>query len=197
MTDIETHPFEPWLPENAKLLMCGTFPPSPQRWSMEFYYPNFINDMWRILGLIFHSDVSHFVDSAKKGFRLEEIKQMLNEKGIAIYDTGYRVRRLKGNASDKFLEIVTPVDFGKIISAIPECRAIVSTGQKAAEVIAACTASKVPSVGSYVPVNISMPDASLKPLLHFRMPSSSRAYPLKLEKKAEIYASMFKQLQIT
>ena len=27
--EIETHPFEPWLPSNAKLLMLGTFPPAP------------------------------------------------------------------------------------------------------------------------------------------------------------------------
>ncbi len=28
--EIETHPFEPWLPSNAKLLMLGTFPPAPK-----------------------------------------------------------------------------------------------------------------------------------------------------------------------
>lgn len=26
--DIETHPFEPFLPKNARLLMLGTFPPA-------------------------------------------------------------------------------------------------------------------------------------------------------------------------
>jgi hypothetical protein len=25
---VENHPFEPWLPENARLLMLGTFPPA-------------------------------------------------------------------------------------------------------------------------------------------------------------------------
>ena len=46
--DIEAHPFEPFLPQGARILMLGTFPPSEKRWSMKFYYPNFINDMWRI-----------------------------------------------------------------------------------------------------------------------------------------------------
>ena len=45
---IENHPFEPWLPSNAHLLMLGTFPPSPKRWCIPWYYPNFQNDMWRI-----------------------------------------------------------------------------------------------------------------------------------------------------
>ena len=37
---IEQHPFEPFLPDGAVVLMLGTFPPKPERWSMEFYYPN-------------------------------------------------------------------------------------------------------------------------------------------------------------
>ena len=45
---LEQHPLEPFLPENAWLLMLGSFPPSKKRWSMDFFYPNFINDMWRI-----------------------------------------------------------------------------------------------------------------------------------------------------
>ena len=49
---IESHPFEPWLPKNAHLLMLGTFPPSPKRWCIPWYYPNFQNDMWRIFGII-------------------------------------------------------------------------------------------------------------------------------------------------
>lgn len=78
--EIETHPFEPWLPTNAKLLMLGTFPPAPKRWAMEWYYPNFTNDMWRIFGLIFFGDKLHFVDEEKKTYRLNELKQFLKEK---------------------------------------------------------------------------------------------------------------------
>ena len=55
MMEIESHPFEPFLPENAKVLMLGSFPPPETRWSMKFYYPNKTNDMWRIMGLVFYS----------------------------------------------------------------------------------------------------------------------------------------------
>ena len=51
--EIEQHPLEPFLPGNARLLMLGSFPPQKKRWSMEFYYPNWNNDMWRITGFPF------------------------------------------------------------------------------------------------------------------------------------------------
>ncbi len=58
---IEKHPLAPFLPEGARILMLGSFPPKKERWSMEFFYPNWINDMWRIWGLIFFNDKEHFV----------------------------------------------------------------------------------------------------------------------------------------
>ena len=31
---IERHPFEPFLPEGARMLFLGSFPPQPHRWRM-------------------------------------------------------------------------------------------------------------------------------------------------------------------
>ena len=42
---IETHPLKPFLPENGKLLMLGSFPPPKARWKMNFYYPNYQNEI--------------------------------------------------------------------------------------------------------------------------------------------------------
>jgi G:T/U-mismatch repair DNA glycosylase len=81
--EIEQHPLEPFLPGNARLLMLGSFPPQRKRWSMEFYYPNWNNDMWRIAGLLFFNDKDHFADKSQKAFRKERIIDFLNEKGIA------------------------------------------------------------------------------------------------------------------
>ena len=99
--EIESHPFKPWLPDNAKLLMLGTFPPAPKRWAMEWYYPNFTNDMWRIFGYIFFRDRFYFVNETDKTYRLNELKIFLNEKGVALFDTALRIRRTTGTASDK------------------------------------------------------------------------------------------------
>ena len=110
MNEIETHPFAPYIPAEAHFLFLGTFPPKAEKWSMEFFYPNKINDMWRIMGLIFYADRNHFWNSAERRFEVEPIKRFLDERRIAMYDTAQRVRRLKDNACDKFLEIVDPVN---------------------------------------------------------------------------------------
>ena len=64
---IEKHPLPPFLPDGARILMLGSFPPARKRWSMDFFYPNWINDMWRILGLVFFDDKEHFVAEDAEG----------------------------------------------------------------------------------------------------------------------------------
>ena len=109
---LEQHLLEPFLPENARLLFLGSFPPPRQRWCMEFYYPNFQNDHWRIEGAAWFGDRNYFVDVAGKRFLKEKIVDFLNQKGIALYDTAQTVKRLKDNASDAYLEIVEQRIFG-------------------------------------------------------------------------------------
>ena len=101
--EIESHPWEPFVPANARVLVMGTFPPQPKRWAMDFYYPNRTNDFWPMMGLIFFGDREALRLPGTKDFDVVAIKRLLNEKGIALNDTGRRVRRLMGNASDKFL----------------------------------------------------------------------------------------------
>ena len=54
--ELEVHPWEPFIPEEAKVLIMGTFPPQAKRWSMDFYYPNRTNDLCKICGRIFLGD---------------------------------------------------------------------------------------------------------------------------------------------
>lgn len=184
---IENHPFEPWLPANAHLLMLGTFPPSPKRWCMPWYYPNFQNDMWRIFGIIFFGDKLHFVDVEKKQYRLEAIMKFLKEKGVAIFDTAQKVIRTKNTASDKDLLIVEPADLDGMLRALPECKAVLTAGQLATKVFTEhYHITETPKMGGYVEFTFEN-----RTLRLYRMPSSSRAYPLSVEKKAEYYKLMF------
>ncbi len=284
--DIQTekHPLEPFLPEGARILMLGSFPPKRERWSMDFFYPNFINDMWRITGHIFFGDKDHFIAESTIGnqtgisssdtgcniqyaepsnhiteqhckspkeqnciqqddttdgksrktskkvkpnkFNKEKIVSFCTAKGIALYDTACEVRRLKDNASDKFLEVVQATDLPSLLAAIPECHAIVTTGQKATDVIVETFGCTEPPVGGMTEFAIPAPDemadsknktSGQSPVMtcngltnqatsldhtagqntrqrtmrFWRMPSSSRAYPLALEKKAEYYRAMY------
>lgn len=185
--ETETHPFEPYLPEGAKILMLGTFPPKPEKWSMDFYYPNKINDMWRIMGLVFFGNPAYFWDSKSRSFNLADIKNFLTEYKIALYDTGKEVVRHKGNASDKYLEIVKPVDLFDMLNESPYISVIVTTGEKATSVVTGIAGNEMPGTGSFTTFTYNN-----REIKHYRMPSSSRAYPLPLEKKAEIYAAMFR-----
>lgn len=189
--NIERHPWEPYIPNNAKILILGTFPPKSNRWSMEFYYPNFINDFWRIMGFIFYDNKNHFLSDSLNQFNLDKIKHFLNEKGIAIGDSALEINRLKGNASDKYLNIITPLPLLKTLKLIPNCQAIVSTGEKAAQVIAQLTNTTIPNIGNFTETLILG-----KGIKIFRMPSTSRAYPLAIEKKAEFYKEMFYSIGI-
>ena len=184
--EIENHPLEPFLPANARLLMLGSFPPQKKRWSMDFYYPNLNNDMWRIVGLLFFNNKDYFLNETRKAFCRERIISFLNDKGIALFDTASAIRRLQDNASDKFLEVVQPTDISRLLGQLPECKAIVTTGQKATDTLRAQFEVEEPKVGDFSEFVFDG-----RPVRLYRMPSSSRAYPLALDKKAAAYRTMY------
>lgn len=188
---IETHPLPPFLPENARVLMLGSFPPPQNRWKMNFYYPNFNNDMWRILAWVFFQDKDYLIDTKNKNFDEHKIRNFLNQQGIAIYDTAYRVQRLQGNASDKFLRVIEPIDLKNILAKIPHCQTIITTGELATQTLFSHFPdhTAMPKIG--FPIEIQYAD---KRLMIHRLPSSSRAYPLSLEKKVSMYQMVFQTI---
>ena len=203
--EIERHPLQPFLPENAQLLMLGSFPPPKERWCMDFFYPNPQNDMWRIMGQIFFGDKTFFegqrdlmkvprdqVQSTKAGrkvFNRDEIVSFSETKGIAIFDTAQAVIRLQGNAADEHLEIVEPTDIAALLQPIPQCHDICCTGGKAAQTLAETLHCVLPKVGEFIETSFAG-----QTLRFWRMPSSSRAYPLSLDKKAAAYRRMFETI---
>ena len=187
-SNIETHPWPPFIPDGAKVLIMGTFPPGNHRWSMDFYYPNPTNDFWRIMGLIFLGDKNGLYDTSTRRFDLQAIINLMTDKRIALNDTAHTVRRLKGNASDKFLEIIEPTDLSALLRQMPDCHTVATTGEKAAGVVASQTDTVIPKMGTF--------ETSASGLEIWRLPSTSRAYPLALEKKAEFYAAMLRHIGI-
>ena len=153
---------------------------------MEFFYPNGINDMWRIMGVIFYGNKHHFEMPNSKRFDRERIVEFCTTQGIALYDAASSVRRLKDNASDKFLEVVRATDVVALISSMPNCQKVVTTGEKATQSVADQLGVVVPAVGQSVSVMVGNREVEF-----YRMPSSSRAYPLSIEKKAEHYRKIF------
>ena len=198
--DIEHHPLKPFMPENTQLLMLGSFPPPKERWCMDFFYPNPQNDMWRIMGQIFFGDKTYFegqrnlmkVQSTKVGkkvFNRDEIISFCETKGIAIFDTAQAVIRLQGNAADELLEIVEQTNIAALLQQIPLCHDICCTGGKAAQTLAETLHCAMPKVGEYTETNFA--DRTIR---FWRIPSSSRAYPLSLDMKAAAYRRMFETI---
>ncbi|MBO4891464.1 MAG: uracil-DNA glycosylase family protein [Prevotella sp.] len=194
---VEYHPLRPFLPENASVLFLGSFPPQRKRWSIDFFYPNFINDHWRIEGQVFFGDRNHFVDVAAKRFKLDEIVTFCQERGLAFFDTSTAVRRLKDNASDKFLEVVEPTDIRALLGRLPHCRTIVTTGEKATETI--CATMHIPVIPKII-TSVAIPDTYNRDgqqILLYRLPSSSRAYPMSFDQKTAAYRRMFEEVGLS
>lgn len=209
----ETHPLQPFLPQNGRILFLGSFPPPKARWSMDFFYPNFINDFWRIMGLIHFGDTQHFVMQGEavpsgqgraecgsdsigrrkkktgtaKRFNRERIIEFAQSEGLAFFDTATRVCRLKDNASDEHLQIVEATDICALLEQMSGCHDIVTTGGKASEQLQLQIPFAMPRIGEY-----TEGEAFGRVLRWWRMPSSSRAYPMRIEQKAEFYARLFK-----
>ncbi|MDR1739812.1 MAG: uracil-DNA glycosylase family protein [Bacteroidales bacterium] len=185
--NMEKHPLPPFFPKGSKILMLGSFPPAKIRWKMNFFYPNFQNDMWRIFGLAFYNDKNHFLTENLTEFNETLLRSFLAERGIALWDTAMEIIREQGNASDKFLKVLRPIDIDAVLKELPACKAIVATGQKALEILSdLLNLDTLPVMGEYSEISYNN-----RQLRIYRMPSSSRAYPKSLTEKAEIYKKMF------
>ncbi|MFA9488196.1 MULTISPECIES: DNA glycosylase [unclassified Mannheimia] len=189
--ELEHHPFEPILPEHATVVMMGTFPPTSEKRCMEFHYPNFQNDMWRIMGKVFFDDVNYFRVNDEKRFDPVRIEAFLREKCIALCSSAKTAIRLKGNAADKDLKIVEPVDMDELLTQLPKMKWLFTTGGLATDVLLDLLPEKIkaPKTNEWV----VYPYAKSRELYLYRLPSTSRAYPLSLEKKTEAYRQFFIQ----
>lgn len=187
---IETHPLPPFLPQDMQLLILGSFPPPQNKWKMNFYYPNYQNDMWRIMGALFFNDKEYFLDIDQKQFKLDKIQAFLCKMKIGIYDTAYQIKRLKGNASDQFLEIITPSPIDNLLQKFPTCTTLLTTGEKATTTLMThFPMAETPSIQK--PTHAFFEKRSIK---LFRLPSTSRAYPLAFNKKVEAYQRFFQKI---
>lgn len=158
---------------------------------MDFFYPNRSNMMWEIFGAVFFGDSQRLVDADNKTFRKDDIMALLNKQGIAIFDTASAVRRLAGNASDKDLEVVVKTDIPLLLSHIPLCHDLVCTGQKSFSVLSEDYGVAMPRLGEYNVFHLAEREMRL-----WRMPSSSRAFPMPLTEKAGYYRRMLQEVGI-
>lgn len=200
---IEAHPFGVFAFPDTQVLMMGTLPPTPDKWGMAFHYPNFYNDMWRIMGQVFFGDTAYFRAGQDKRFDADKIKAFLRAANIGECPTVKTAIRERGNASDAHLTVVERVDLRAVLADLPKVRWLLLTGGKACEVLFDVIHAERtdPTSPDFDPA--AKPLKPLKTNQHitidlfgrklgiWRLPSSSRAYPLSLDKKVAAYRAAF------
>lgn len=122
---IETHPFGMFVPKKATCLVLGTFPTHNRNWRFNSFYPGRANFFWRMLAEIYGVQFKHVAGDEAARERLE----LCSQKGIAISDTIYKVRRKVANSSkDSDLEVIEKMDILSILRNGKDIDTVILTG---------------------------------------------------------------------
>lgn len=124
MSAIETHPFSPYIPDNATTLIIGSFPGREQTQNApdinQWFYGAKRNQFWTILSEVYNTNLSHKKDK----------QELFNRVGIAITDIIFKVRRKSNNNLDDNLEIIEYNDKAiKLILQNPQIKSIFFTSK--------------------------------------------------------------------
>jgi G:T/U-mismatch repair DNA glycosylase len=84
----EHHPWNHYVPPNAKSLIIGTFPTAKKNWSFDFFYPNKRNVLWKVLASICNIDLNNLDDENA----VVERKKILDLLKTGITDMGKSVK---------------------------------------------------------------------------------------------------------
>ena len=177
MPEIIRHPYEPFLPEYATLLLIGSFPPlslvenlatGPK--DLPFYYGSSRNQMWRIFEQLFQTSLlfNRADGTRDKDRSLAAIQKTLREHNIAVCDIIKSCRRSRADSGDQHLMLIEAWNIPAFLRERPSIRKLFFTGGKAEEL----------SLRSF-PELINFP--------HQRLISSSPRAIGGLDKKTELY----------
>lgn len=122
ISDHVPHPFKWYVPNDAKTLIIGTFPPIEKRWSYAFFYPNIHNNLWKIL-----SSIADLKLSLNKETMIEERQQILHKLKLGVTDMGGVIRRLAPDSKDESLEIIEYMEILHILDEYPSIERIILT----------------------------------------------------------------------
>ncbi|MES2622176.1 MAG: hypothetical protein V4615_15100 [Bacteroidota bacterium] len=123
-TQIEVHPFSPFLPTDATHLVLGTFPTLNKNWRFNAYYPGRSNFFWRMLSEIYQHPFRHISGGEAANERLAFCAAI----GIALSDTVYSCQRKAVSSKDSDLIVVEPMDILSLLKQRPSIRNIILTG---------------------------------------------------------------------
>lgn len=117
----QTHPFEPVICSDSKILILGSFP-SPDSQTDGFYYGNSRNNFWKLLEELFNTPLKN---------ESKEIKiEFLKSHHIGLYDVAKKA--IAPNSSDSDLKVIEPSPIDELVKNT-QIKAIFTNGGKANE----------------------------------------------------------------
>ncbi|HBY69419.1 MAG TPA: DNA glycosylase, partial [Flavobacteriaceae bacterium] len=125
-----THPYPPYIPENATKLIVGTLPPPRfttgelKPGDVNFCYGSRDGQLWPILNEIFNLNLSF--ETTEKA--IKQRKDFLQKEGIGICDMVSVAYREKIDASDIGMQEVVLRDLIKILQEHPTVDTLLFTG---------------------------------------------------------------------
>jgi G:T/U-mismatch repair DNA glycosylase len=125
-----THPYEPFIPEDATKLIVGTLPPPRfttgefKAGDVDFCYGSRDGLLWPVLDKLFDLDLK-FENTFEA---IEQRKSFLTKRGIGICDVVQSSKREKIDASDLGMEHVELRNMTEILSQHPKIDTLLFTG---------------------------------------------------------------------
>ena len=119
----EIHPWNWYIPQEAKTVVIGTFPPTRRNWSFDFFYPNKNNYFWKLMARI--ADRPLLCPSGEDA--VNERKDLLNHLKLGVSDMGQIIRRKTDSSLDQNLELVASMDIFKLLQENPSVSKLIFT----------------------------------------------------------------------
>ncbi|MFW6231103.1 MAG: uracil-DNA glycosylase family protein [Nanoarchaeota archaeon] len=131
---IESHPYPPFIPKHATVLILGSFPPRRTYIDKEgnqilsFFYQSKRNQLWKILEAIYGARLYHRIEDESIEENVERKKEFLAEHNIAIADIIKICRRKRpGSALDVDMEVLKLQPIDQLLRDNPSLQAVLCT----------------------------------------------------------------------
>jgi len=120
-----SHPFETYIPTDAKYLVIGTFPTRQINWDFDFYYSNSDNRFWPIMEGISRTQFQKKIGKPA----IEERKQFLKQRQIGITDMLQKCYRLVEKSGDEHLYPIVLTDIFSLLEKHDTIESLVLTSR--------------------------------------------------------------------
>ena len=107
---------EPFIDNNSKILILGSFPSVKTR-EVGFYYGHKQNRFYKVISSLFNED---------EPLSIEDKKELLRKHYIGLYDVIYECDII--GSSDSSIKNVTPINIYKILKEYPNITTIILNG---------------------------------------------------------------------